>query len=63
MIDQHAHDVKMLLDALDKAHMALAGYLQPGARDADASMQQVILAIDNEPLLAARSRLETDEGL
>jgi hypothetical protein len=55
---QHADDVKTVLAALDEALRALGGYIDPrGTSGPIATVDRLLMALDNRKLDAARQRL------
>jgi hypothetical protein len=48
---------------LRKAHQILGEYLEPGPRDADETITQLIAVLDTQDLVRAIERLEKGHGL
>ena len=56
-------DQQLVLSALRQAGGIIAEHLQPGARDADETITQLIAVLDSQELAAAMARLESGYGL
>ena len=56
-------DQQLVVLALRKATRIIADYLEPGPRDADEAMTQLIAVLDNQDLARAIDRLEKGHGL
>jgi hypothetical protein len=57
-MQQHTDDVKTVLAALDEALQALGGYIDPrGISGPIATVDRLLVALDNRKLDAARARL------
>jgi hypothetical protein len=56
-------DQQLLITALRDAGRVVAEYLEPGPRDADNTIQQLISILDREDLAAAMKRLENGLNL
>ncbi len=48
--------------AFDDAHVVIANYLEPGPRDAEETLNQLIQIIDNQELYDAMGELLKAEG-
>ena len=56
-------DQELLISTLRKARQILGEYLEPGPRDADETITQLIAVLDNQDLASAIDRLEKGHGL
>ena len=56
-------DQQLVVLALRKATRIIADYSEPGPRDADEAMTQLIAVLDNQDLARAIDRLEKGHGL
>jgi hypothetical protein len=56
-------DQQLLITALHDAGRVIAEYLEPGPRDADKTIQQLISIIERQDLAASMRRLEVGHGL
>jgi hypothetical protein len=56
-------DQELLISTLRKAGKILSEYLEPGPRDADETITQLIAVLDNQDLAGAIDRLEKGHGL
>ena len=56
-------DQQLVVLALRKASRIIANYLEPGPRDADETITQLITVLDNQGLWRALDRLEKGHGL
>jgi hypothetical protein len=55
-------DERLILDVIDQAQRVLAGYVEPGPRNPEVTIEQLILALARPELVATvqRSRPATD---
>ena len=56
-------DEELTLHAIREAQLILADYIQPGSRDAEKTMQQLIDVLDRNDVVEAVDRLEDVSGL
>ena len=56
-------DEELTLYAIREAQLILADYIQPGSRDAEKTMQQLIDVLDRNDVVEAVDRLEDVSGL
>ena len=56
-------DQELLISTLREACLIIANYLEPGARDADEVITQLIAVLDTQELANAIERLEGGHGL
>jgi len=56
-------DQELLIATLRKASRIIGEYLEPGPRDADETIAQLIAVLDNQDLALAIERLEKGHGL
>jgi hypothetical protein len=56
-------DQELLISTLRKAGQILCEYLEPGPRDADETITQLIAVLDNQELSGAVERLESGYGI
>jgi hypothetical protein len=56
-------DQALVIEALNEASQIIAEYLEPGPRDAKATLHRLIRTLDDERLGAAVERLEQGFGL
>jgi hypothetical protein len=55
-------DQELLISTLRKARQILGEYLEPGPRDADEKVTQLIAVLDTQDLARATERLEKGRG-
>jgi hypothetical protein len=55
-------DQELLISTLRKARQILGEYLEPGPRDADETVTQLIAVLDTQDLARATERLEKGRG-
>ncbi len=56
-------DQELLISTLRKAGKILGEYLEPGTRDADETITQLIAVLDTQDLARAMERLDKGHGL
>jgi hypothetical protein len=56
-------DQELLISTLREACLIIANYLEPGARDADEVITQLIAVLDTQELANAIERLDEGRGL
>ena len=56
-------DQQLILDAIEQAQRVLAGYIEPGPRDPDGTMAQLIEALARPEIVAAVQRVRAGYGL
>ena len=56
-------DQEMIIRAVREAQHVLAGYIEPGPRDADATINRLLTILDRNDLVAAVDRVEGEIGL
>jgi hypothetical protein len=56
-------DQQLVVLTLRKASLIIANYLEPGSRDADETITQLIAVLDNQDLARALDRLEKGHWL
>ena len=56
-------DEELTLYAIREAQLILADYVQPGARDGDKTVQQLLDVLDRTDVIEAVDRLEARVGL
>jgi urease gamma subunit len=55
-------DQELTLFALREAQLILADHVQPGARDGEKTIQQLLEVLDRNDVVEAMDRLETETG-
>ena len=56
-------DAELIVRAVREAQLLLAGYLEPGHRDCEATINRLLAILDRNDLVAAIDRLEGELGL
>jgi hypothetical protein len=56
-------DQRLMVTAFNEAGRIIADYLEPGPRNADKTIQQLISILDRQDLAAAMTLLENGHGL
>jgi hypothetical protein len=56
-------DQRLILDAIEQAQRVLAGYIEPGARDPEGTMAQLLDGLARPEVLAAVQRVRAGFGL
>lgn len=56
-------DEELALMALREAQLILADYVQPGPRDAERTLQQLLEVLDRNDVVEAVDRLEAGTGM
>jgi hypothetical protein len=55
-------DIDIITKAMDDAQKVLHGYVEPGPRNAEATLQQMLEILDRDDVIAARERLSQGYG-
>jgi hypothetical protein len=56
-------DQQLILDAIEQAQRVLADYIDPGPRNPDGTMEQLIAALARPEVVAAVQRVRAGYGL
>ena len=56
-------DQELLVRAVREAQIVLAGYVEPGPRDAERTVNKLLMILDRTELIVATDRLEGELGL
>lgn len=56
-------DQEMIIRAVREAQMVLAGYVEPGRRDCEATINRLLAILDRSDLVEATDRVEGALGL
>jgi hypothetical protein len=56
-------DQELLISTIHEAGRIIGEYIEPGPRDADETITQLIAVLDNQDLAGAIDRLEKGHGL
>jgi hypothetical protein len=55
-------DIDIITKAMDDAQQVLHGYIEPGPRDAQQTLQRMIEILDRDDVVAARERMSRGYG-